>query len=225
MPDVKVTRDRMPLISIVFMALGVGCLLAAGVVLGLWETGVIGNKDGNSTIDTRTGFGTIVPELQTPIVSTPPATPPSSAPVAQLMIPSIKVDAQVEVKGVDGNGVMESPDGPWDVVWYNFSARPGFGGNAVFSGHVDYVRVGAAVFWNLRDLNPGDEIDVKLADGTLYRYQVTAKDSFPSDSAPIEQIVGPTPKESVTLITCIGTFSHATGQYDQRLVVRAERMA
>ncbi len=224
MPNVRVTREGMPLISIVFMTLGVGCLLAAGVVLGLWEKGVIGNKNGNSTIATRTGFGNLLPDMPTQ-VATPPATPPSSAPVAELMIPSIKVDAQVEIKGVDGNGVMESPDGPWNVVWYNFSARPGFGGNAVFSGHVDYVRVGAAVFWNLRDLNPGDEIDVKLADGTTYRYAVTAKDSYPSDSAPIDQIVGPTPKESVTLITCIGTFSHATGQYDQRLVVRAERLA
>ena len=35
---------------------------------------------------------------------------------------------------------------------------------------------------------------------------------------------GPTPKESVTLITCGGTFSSATHQYDKRLVVRAERI-
>ncbi len=71
----------------------------------------------------------------------------------------------------------------------------------------------------------GDLIQVKLEDGTTYDYKVTAKSQFESDSAPIEQIVGPTPKESVTLITCIGTFSQVTHQYDQRMVVRAERVA
>jgi hypothetical protein len=47
---------------------------------------------------------------------------------------------------------MPSPDNAWDVAWYDFSARPGAGSNAVFSGHVDYHDVGPAVFWNLRDL-------------------------------------------------------------------------
>jgi len=213
-------------LSIVSMVLGVAALIAAGVLFALSYTGVIGGVSGNSTIETVPGFN-IETFLQTPLPAspTPPATPPSDAPVAALLIPSINVDAPVSAKGVDGEGVMEAPNGPWDVVWYNFSARPGFGGNAVFSGHVDYRNVGPAVFYNIKDLNPGDLVEVRLADGTVYQYRVTAKWQFPADNAPVEQIVGPTPKESVTLITCIGTFSRATGQYDQRLVVRAERVA
>jgi len=43
------------------------------------------------------------------------------------------------------------------------------------------------------------------------------------DNAPVDQIIGTTSTESVTLITCNGTF--AGGHYNNRLVVRAERPA
>lgn len=213
-------------LSILSLVLGIAALAAAAVLFALSYTGVIGGASGNSTIDTVPGFN-VETFLQSapPASPTPLATPPSEAPVVALVIPSINVDAPVSAKGVDGDGVMEAPNGPWDVVWYNFSSRPGFGGNAVFSGHVDYRNVGPAVFYNIKNLNAGDLVEVRLADGTVYQYRVTAKWQFPADDAPVAQIVGPTPNESVTLITCIGTFSRATGQYDQRLVVRAERVA
>jgi LPXTG-site transpeptidase (sortase) family protein len=94
----------------------------------------------------------------------------------------------------------------------------------VFAGHVDYIRVGPAVFYNIKDLNPGDLIEVRLEDGTVYQYAVTVKQQFDAATAPVDTIVGPTPKETVTLITCSGTFSSSTGQYDKRLVVQAERI-
>jgi len=39
----------------------------------------------------------------------------------------------------------------------------------------------------------------------------------------VAEIVGATPAEVVTLITCSGTFDRQTRQYSDRLVVRAER--
>ena len=74
------------------------------------------------------------------------------------------------------------------------------------------------------DLEQGDLIQVRLSDGMVYKYAVSSKLLYESDDAPVQEIVGPTPKESVTLITCGGTFSSATHQYDKRLVVRAERI-
>jgi sortase (surface protein transpeptidase) len=65
---------------------------------------------------------------------------------------------------------------------------------------------------------------VRLADGTVYKYAVVSKNQYDSGLAPVDTIVGPTPNESVTLITCSGTFNSATHQYDKRLVVRAERI-
>src|SRR3990172_427246 len=150
--------------------------------------------------------------------------PPSEAPIARLAIPRFEVDAPVVVRGVDANGIMETPDGPEDVAWYDFTAKPGFGSNAVFSGHVDYINYGPAVFWNLKDLNPGDGIEVRLEDGTVYRYSVEQREQVYADEADVGKIVGPTPTEIITLITCGGTFDTSTGQYDQRVIVRAQRI-
>lgn len=150
---------------------------------------------------------------------------PNTAAITRLLIPAIAVDAPVAVKGLDTQGVMQAPDDPFHVVWYGFSARPGAGGNAVLAGHVDDASVGPAVFWNLANLKPEDVIEIQLEDGTNYRYRVTAKDIFDEATAPLDRIVGPTPGDSVTLITCAGNFNRATGRYDQRLVVRGELFA
>jgi LPXTG-site transpeptidase (sortase) family protein len=216
------TSDRLSRLSVIVMALGIAALAAAGILFALSATGIIGDGGLRSGPGTVTGFGDIL----TPAPSTPsPALPtPSSAPISRLVIPKAKVDANVITLSIDGNGVMQSPNNAWDVAWYDFSARPGAGSNAVFSGHVDYHDVGAAVFWNLRDLQAGDLIEVRLEDGTVYDYSVSALDCLPVSEAPINQIVGPTQSEVVTLITCCGTFDSSTRQYDRRLVVRADRV-
>jgi LPXTG-site transpeptidase (sortase) family protein len=128
---------------------------------------------------------------------------------------------------------MTTPDNAHDTGWYDFTARPGSDtdpsgvpyGNAVFAGHVDWASVGKAVFWDLKDLNPGDIIEVEMADGEVYTYSVNSKLQYDVATAPIDQIVGPSPQQMVTLITCSGTFSSASHQYDKRLVVRALRVA
>jgi len=91
----------------------------------------------------------------------------------------VRIDAPIVVKGVDANGVMQSPDN-------------------------------------------GDRIEVRLADGTTFVYAVAVVNTFEAASAPVDQIVGPTTRETVTLITCAGQFNRQTRQYDKRLVVRAE---
>ena len=98
------------------------------------------------------------------------------------------------------------------------------GGNAVFSGHVDYYNYGPAVFWNLRNLELEDEIEVGLTDGTMYRYSVISRKQYNAATAPIREIVGDTPTEVITLITCGGTFDPGVGEYDDRVVVRAQRI-
>ncbi|HEY8490239.1 MAG TPA: class F sortase [Dehalococcoidia bacterium] len=171
------------------------------------------------------GFNTeaiLEPAILPPITPGMARTPP--APPTWLRIPVIGVDAPVVEKGLRADLVMESPDGPWEVAWYRFTARPGEGGNAVFSGHVDYVGVGPAVFWELGLLAPGDVVEVDLADGRTLRYQVVAIAVYDEATAPVPEIIGPTAREAVTLITCAGNFNRRTGRYDQRLVVRAERV-
>ena len=163
------------------------------------------------------------PKQPTPTpVPEPP--PPSDAPVARLRIDKIGVDANIVFLGVDKDGYMEAPREPLDVGWYEFSSHPSFGGNAVFAGHVDSARIGPAIFWRLRQVGEGDQIEVSLADGTTYAYVVVSTRSFSSNDAPVEEIIGPTERNSITLITCDGTFNTRSHEYDRRLIVRAERV-
>ena len=214
-------RDSSRWLWRVLLAVGATALAGAGVLMVLTLTGVI---------DTNTYAG---PGDPTPFESThtPPATSeplptPSNAPIIGLVIPKYGIDAPIQVKGVDANNVMISPDGPTNVAWYDFSAKPGHGGNAVFSGHVDYIDYGPAVFWNLKDLVAGDIVEVRLEDGTVYTYSVDSLRVVSANPTQEElvDIVGPTTEDVITMITCGGTFSQETNQYDQRTVVRARRV-
>ncbi len=148
----------------------------------------------------------------------------------RLIIPSIEVDAPLTMRVVT-DGTMENPDGPEDVAWYDFSAlpgmggRPGVGGNTVLSGHVDYHDYGPAVFWDLRKLEPGTEIIIRLSDGSEYHYSVEWNRVVDPASTSWNDIVAATPQESLTMITCAGTFDSATRSYDQRRVVWAVRVS
>jgi LPXTG-site transpeptidase (sortase) family protein len=213
-------------LSAALITAGTLLIITAVVLMALVATDVVGNTSGNSSLETVAGFGDI--STATPGPSPTPSgqfPPGSNAPIAKIQIEKADVDAPVVVKGVNDEGVMQAPDNAYDVAWYDFSAQPGFGGNAVFAAHVDYINVGPAVFWSIKDLEQGDIVDIRLDDGTTYKYAVTFKQQFDAATAPVNDIVGPTPVETVTLITCGGTFNPVTHQYDKRLVVRAERVA
>jgi LPXTG-site transpeptidase (sortase) family protein len=194
-------------------------LVAAGGIVAL-VLGVLTNREGEES-DFVVATPDAVPALATP---TPPgAEAPVSAPV-RIVIARIGVDAPVTVKGIDAEGVMEPPDGPEDVAWYGFTAQPGKGSNAVFSAHVDYRDYGLAVFARLDDLRKGDLVEVRLADGSLFRYEVVLSRVYETVAAPAQDIVGPTSREVITLITCAGRFDEVSRQYSHRLMVRAERV-
>jgi len=170
--------------------------------------------------------------LETP-TATPIATPPpSSAPVARMIIEKIGVDAPVISLGLDENAVPLVPDNPGDVVWYNFSTPPGWGSNAVFSGHVDWTVNGVpvtGVFYDLRKIEVGDIIKVRLADNTEYEYKVIGNLAMAYDDPKALEVMGATPSEIITIITCGGTFvreygNPIGGNYTHRQIVRAERV-
>ena len=191
----------------------VGLLILAAVAV------FIGLRAGSE----KDGSDRFVVATASPVPAVAVATPSDSPPL-RIVIPHIGVDAPITTKDMDADGVMEPPDGPEDVAWYGFTARPGSGSNAVFSAHVDYRGYGPAVFADLKKLEKGDLVEVHTADGAVHRYEVTLSLSYPAETAPFEDIVGPTSREVVTLITCAGTFDQAARQYSHRLVVRAERV-
>ena len=142
-------------------------------------------------------------------------------PVA-IQIPKAQVDAPVEtIEIVDT--VMQNPTGPWVVSWYKETARLGETGNCVMAGHLDYWDVGPAVFYNITALVKDDTIDVIGEDGETFTYVVQWLRNYDTANAPIQDIVGPTEEENLTLITCGGPFDYANGVYLQRTVVRSIR--
>lgn len=222
---------RRRLIASFLMGGGVTVIAAAAILFVLFS-GVFGGNDYQGPGDLVNSFGNIDREISFESlaeVQPEPTAAPSDAPIASLSIPRFDVDGDVITLGLDENRVMEAPDGPWDIAWYDFTAQPGTGSNAVFSGHVDWYNVGpgggpgGAVFWNLKDLRQGDLIEVALTDGTLYQYSVVTKQQV-DPSIDFTPIVGPSDSDIVTLITCGGTFNASVGHYDSRIVVQAELM-
>ncbi len=152
---------------------------------------------------------------------------PATVRPAALVIEKAQIDAEIEVQEIV-DGVMQNPTGPWIVAWYEQTAELGEGGNVVMAGHVDYWNVGPAVFWDVRNLPAGDIIRVVGEDGKNYEYAVQWIERY--DTAALtpdviqNDIVGDTGQESLTLITCGGEFDPATGEYNERWVVRANRV-
>jgi len=150
--------------------------------------------------------------------------PPLREAAYHMVIDKIGVDAAVFPYGVDANRVPEVPLNADDVAWYNFSAPPGTGSNAVFAAHVTWN--GRAVFYDLKEIQVGDSILLRGDNGTEIAYVVS--DSFlvdPNDPNALS-VMAPTSADMITLITCDGSFYYTgdpvfNGDYTQRRVVRA----
>jgi len=116
---------------------------------------------------------------------------------------------------------MAVPSNYTDVGWYEPGPAPGSPGNAVIAGHLDST-TGPAVFYDLEDLKPGDEIITTSADGQEFRFLVTTSETYNADDAPLERIFGNAINPQLNLITCDGAFDRSVREYDKRLVVYAE---
>ncbi|MBA3336459.1 MAG: class F sortase [Chloroflexia bacterium] len=156
----------------------------------------------------------------------PPASRPRGALPVAIQVEKALVDAEIETVQIE-DGVMQNPTGPWVVSWYQETARLGEPGNAVMAGHVDYWNVGPAVFYNLGDLVAGDEIQITGEDEEIYTYQVEWLETVQVadlTTERIQELIGQTEAESLTLITCGGEFDYENGEYLSRMVVRAVRV-
>jgi hypothetical protein len=137
---------------------------------------------------------------------------------AELRIARIGVVAEFEHLGRTPAGAMADPEG-WDnVSWFNEGPRPGEQGNAAVAGHLDRPGGSPAIFWNLRQLRPGDHVTVITEDGEELVFEVTEVEQFYVEDAPNRKIFGRTDDYNMNLITCAGSWDRSIGMYDQRLV-------
>jgi LPXTG-site transpeptidase (sortase) family protein len=137
-------------------------------------------------------------------------------------IPSIGAHAVVVPLGEEPDGTMQAPTDPDTVGWYEPGVGIGIPGNAVLDGHVDWGGR-LRVFGRLRQLGPGDAIQITDANGSVLTYSVSWIKLIEADGAPMDEIFEQSNDEMVTLITCGGAFDLTLHMYVSRWIVRAAR--
>lgn len=146
---------------------------------------------------------------------------PAGSYAVRLAIPSIKVDTPVEQGGIvdDASGQPVWETLPFVAVHYgDLTAKIGAPGNAVIAGHVVTLSEGN-VFRFLYQLDIGDQIDVWDAQTREHDFAVVdVKLVPPTDTS----VMDPTPDETLTLITCGGTFDPVKREFSDRLIVTAK---
>jgi sortase (surface protein transpeptidase) len=142
-------------------------------------------------------------------------------------IPAIGVNSSLLRLGVTSGGSMQVPSlntSAGEAAWFKYSVTPGQIGTSVIEGHVDSY-AGPAVFFKLGALQPGDTVDVNLADGITAIFRVTGVREYLKANYPAKAIYDVTDYAALRLITCGGAFDYTTGHYLGSTVVYASLVA
>jgi sortase (surface protein transpeptidase) len=130
------------------------------------------------------------------------------------------VTSSLDRLGRAADGTVEVPS-KWEVAgWYALGPRPGAAGSAVILGHVD-SKSGPAVFFRLRELRPGDVVEIARADGSTARFLVRRTAQYSKQRFPTDEVYYPTLAPELRLVTCGGTFDQTTGHYRSNIIVFA----
>lgn len=176
------------------------------------------------------------PIASPPPTATPVPAPPTLAPpkprAERLVIPAIGVDTKVmAISQVLQDGKLVWERAAFVAGWLEGTANPGEGGNIALAGELNSPTQNLGnVFRRLPEIpllldqyynegnkypEKGPPVDITVyAGGKEYRYRVVKTlIVMPSES----WVIGPTPSEQLTLITCVPDFI-----YSHRLIVIAQ---
>jgi LPXTG-site transpeptidase (sortase) family protein len=142
-----------------------------------------------------------------------------------LSIPVIDVDAAIEPVGLGKTGNMAVPRSYYDVGWFRLGTVPGNAGNAVMAGHVTNGLQMPGVFYDLAELERGNDIVVETANGARMRFVVERVESYAFDDVPRTDIFRKEGTPRLILITCEGEWLDEEKTYDRRIVVYASLAA
>jgi LPXTG-site transpeptidase (sortase) family protein len=141
---------------------------------------------------------------------------PDVSPATRLVIPSLGLDTVIKYVPYSGKtwliGGLRR-----EVAWMGDTSWPGLGSNTGFAGHVDLADGSSGPFWNLKDLKPGDVVQI-YTQRHLYTYRVRELQTVDDHNL---NVVGATTHAQVTLITCTD-FDPGLGVYLSRLVAYAD---
>ena len=121
--------------------------------------------------------------------------------------------------GLELDGQMEIPD-ETEIGWYQYGATAGQPGATVLAAHVSWNRT-TGPFAQLGNVEPGEQIEVALDDGSVRLYEVTERTVYGKLELPRERIWRNTGDETLVLITCGGDFNPEIRRYLENIVVYA----
>lgn len=141
-------------------------------------------------------------------------------------MPSHGVQSGLLYLGLQANGSLEVPPGHpgAPAAWYRNSPTPGEPGPSVFLGHVNASDGGPGVFAWIKQLNPGDTIEITREDGTVATFAVDRGEQYSKNAFPTQAVYGNTVGPELRLITCDG-YDPATGTFNDNYVVYAKLVA
>lgn len=211
----------------IFLGLIISLSLLALLKVALWEKQYYADQQKiirQPQFTTETPEQTAVDEAEVSEETIQTYTVPQDQP-RYFSIPKLGVtNARILEIGVTKTGALDAPLNIFDVGWYYKSAKPGSGGTLLMDGH-NGGPTKHGVFKELHLLNIGDEIIVERGDGKIFRYQVLENKKIPLEEADnymakMEQspIAG---QESLSLITCTGSWSNSQQTYLSRQFLRA----
>jgi hypothetical protein len=125
----------------------------------------------------------------------------------------------VRAVGLEPDGQMEIPD-ETEIGWYQYGATAGQPGATVLAAHVSWNRT-SGPFAQLGRVEPGEQIEVTLDDGSVRRYEVTERAVYGKLELPRERLWRNTGDETLVLITCGGDFNPDIRRYRENIVVYA----
>lgn len=125
----------------------------------------------------------------------------------------------VRAVGLELDGQMEIPD-ETEIGWYQYGATAGQPGATVLAAHVSWNRT-SGPFAQLGRVEPGEQIEVALDDGSVRRYEVTERAVYGKLELPRERLWRTTGDETLVLITCGGDYNPDIRRYRENIVVYA----
>jgi LPXTG-site transpeptidase (sortase) family protein len=121
--------------------------------------------------------------------------------------------------GLEFDGQMEIPD-ETEIGWYQYGATAGQPGATVLAAHVSWNRT-QGPFAQLGRVEPGEQVEVTLDDGSVRRYEVVERAIYGKQELPRERIWRNTGDETLVLITCGGDYNPEIRRYRENIVVYA----
>lgn len=194
--------------------------LGAGVLLGVALALTACTAPGPTT-------GPATPPPPASGTTTSPPAPTLAAPArvdpAEVVIPKIGARSTLVPLGLNPDETIEVPpvEQPMQAGWYVHARAPGEPGPAIILGHVD-GNSQPGIFLRLKELAPGDGIDVTRADGSTVRFAVVRVDQVPKERFPTDAVYGDTPDPVLRLITCGGVFDRSARSYQDNVIVYAK---